>query len=131
MRPPGTNRPARTRGARSAAYTALAVVAVAAPLLALTGPPALRAAAGFVAVLTVPGAAIVGFLRVVDPIDEVILAVTVSLVVTILATQVMLWSGLWHPAALCALSALAALALVHHARSARRPATASPAAVAP
>lgn len=105
--------------ARSVAYGTLAGVAAAAPLAHLVGPPALTAALGVPAVLLVPGAALIGFLDVDDPLDELLLVLATSLVLVILGTQALLWSDLWYPAALLVVTTLSGLVLARHAIVAR------------
>jgi len=58
---------------------------------------ALRMWVGLAFVLAVPGWALVGYLRLRWPAAELSLTVALSLAVTLLASEVMLWSHQWHP----------------------------------
>ena len=101
---------------RTVAYAALAVVAVATPVVMATGPSGLRAALGFVAVLLVPGAALVGFFELADRGDELVLALGASIAFAVLAAELLLAVGVWHPKALALGAAAAAVPLARHAR---------------
>lgn len=97
----------RTAMPRAAAFAALAVLTAVGPLFQLLdGAP--RALVGFAVLLSAPGAALVGFASIRDPLTEMALALALSLTVLIGLSQVMLLLGSWHPSGLYGLLALAA-----------------------
>jgi hypothetical protein len=103
---------------RVAVYALLAVLVVAAPVLALGGPPILRGTVGLVALLVAPGAAVTGFFEIDHPGDEVLLAVVVSIAIDVFGAELMLRLGVWQPVGLATVVALTSILLVRHARHA-------------
>lgn len=102
---PGTTHPGVT--ARGAVLLVLAVLTAAAPL-ALRQSGATQAIVGAVVVLLAPGAAVVGFAAVRDPLTELVLSLAVSLTVLVLLSQLMLLLDAWDPRTLFALLAVVA-----------------------
>jgi hypothetical protein len=79
--------------------TAAALGALGAVLVATgTGGP-LRAAVGLIAVILVPGWAVVGFLPLRSAEAAAALALAVGVALVMAAAQIMLWAGAWHPTA--------------------------------
>jgi hypothetical protein len=111
------------RGVRGAGQIGLGLLAATAPALT-AGPAGLRAAAVFAVLLLAPGAAIVGFRPARDALDELVLAVALSIGVLVLTALLMLsfryqWSP---PTLLCAVAFVAGPVLVWHgARSLQAP----------
>jgi hypothetical protein len=111
--------PARWSGIRSALALTLAAGAcvVAPPLVLVDAPPWARLPAVLLLLSLAPGVAL---LRLLQPRDERIelgLAVVVSLAVTALAGQCMLWAGAWLPKLLVYVLAGVCLASMASARS--------------
>jgi uncharacterized membrane protein len=70
-------------------------VAVVLTMAGAHGP--LRLLFGLAFVLVVPGWAVIGFLRLNWPAAEVSLTIGLSLAITLLGSEVMLWTHTWHP----------------------------------
>jgi hypothetical protein len=102
----------RAESLRRLYYGGLTVIGLSAAAVAGLGRSPLRSAIVAIAVLVVPGAAVMGFVRLSDRLTESLLTVVVSLALAVMGTQVMLWLGSWHPTALLEVTCLLSVALL-------------------
>jgi hypothetical protein len=93
-------------------YGGLTVVGLSAAAVAGLAQSPLRSVLVALAVLVVPGAAIMGFVRLKDVLTELLLTVVVSLSLAVIGTQVMIWLGIWHPTALLIVTCLLSVAVL-------------------
>jgi O-antigen/teichoic acid export membrane protein len=118
----GTRHPVHTRSAGcspgwrtdpatvAAALAAGAIAVLVGSGVRVPGQPVLAAAF----LLWVPGAAVVGYLRLDDRVLAAALSIAASIAIGTLGAEVMLWTGTWHPRAgvlLLAVACIVALAL--------------------
>lgn len=116
--------PSLSRAAVVRGYPLLAVVAVLTPWVVSSGVAVLRPAVGLVFVLLVPGAALLGYVAIRDPLDHLVLAVVTSLVAIAATSLAMLYAHVWRPDLLAATFAIpSAWALTRHAITSSPPVT--------
>jgi uncharacterized membrane protein len=124
--PPPTAEVSHRAERRPATVVILAIdlLAVVLTLANVHGP--LRLVLGTAFILAVPGWAVVGYLHLDWPAAEVALGISTSLAITVLGSQVMLWTHTWDPVTYQVVIGIAAAALLaDQVRRARRnPATA-------
>jgi hypothetical protein len=112
---------------RALAVVALVVQALVVLAVAADGPLAVRLPLSLLYVFAVPGFAVIGLLRLPEPVTEMALSVVVSMVLATATAQVLVWSGSYSlGAALAVLGTLTTLGLLLQLRLLSRPPSGEP-----
>lgn len=104
--------PRRRSPLRTAELVLAAFGVVAAVLVAVDAPGAVRAVVVFAAVLLVPGWAVLRRFPAIEPAARLVFTVVGSIVVFTLLSLVMVWTGVWHPRAVAVVVLLAGAGLI-------------------
>ncbi|GAA4265717.1 hypothetical protein [Frondihabitans peucedani] len=110
--PADTSAPDRRSPLRTAELALAAFGVVAAVLVAVDAPGVVRAVVDFVAMLLVPGWAVLRRFPAIEPAARLVFTAVGSIVVFTLLSLVMAWTGLWHPRAVAVVVLLAGAALI-------------------
>ncbi|GAA2565988.1 hypothetical protein [Pseudonocardia hydrocarbonoxydans] len=114
--PPADIAPPMRAPIRVALLMGMAITTASSSFVIVHGPEAMRLPVVIVTVLFAPGYALVVFRRLDDAVDELVLAVALSLALLVVTGTLMAGFGLWQPGVLVSLSTVVtAPALAWHA----------------